>query len=52
MRYLEDFSPGQKFGSGRLRVERDRIKEERTRPWAGVTSSESSSRVRERSMIP
>lgn len=26
MRYLEDFSPGQKFGSGRLRVERDRIK--------------------------
>jgi acyl dehydratase len=25
-RYLEDFSPGQKFGSGRLRVERDRIK--------------------------
>jgi acyl dehydratase len=26
MRYLEDFSPGQKFGSGRLRVDRDRIK--------------------------
>ena len=26
MRYLEDFSPGQKFGSGRLRVERERIK--------------------------
>jgi acyl dehydratase len=26
MRYLEDFSPGQIFGSGRLRVERDRIK--------------------------
>lgn len=26
MRYLEDFSPGQKFGSGQLRVERDRIK--------------------------
>jgi len=25
-RYLEDFSPGQKFGSGRLRVERERIK--------------------------
>ncbi len=25
-RYLEDFSPGQKFGSGRLRVDRDRIK--------------------------
>lgn len=25
-RYLEDFSAGQKFGSGRLRVERDRIK--------------------------
>jgi acyl dehydratase len=24
--YLEDFSPGQKFGSGQLRVERDRIK--------------------------
>ena len=26
MRYLEDFSAGQKFESGRLRVERDRIK--------------------------
>ena len=26
MRYLEDFSPGQIFGSGRLRVERERIK--------------------------
>jgi acyl dehydratase len=26
MRYLEDFSPGQVFGSGRLRVERERIK--------------------------
>jgi acyl dehydratase len=26
MRYLEDFLPGQKFGSGRLQVERDRIK--------------------------
>src|SRR4051794_6574839 len=26
MRYLEDFSAGQKFGSGRLRVEQDRIK--------------------------
>jgi acyl dehydratase len=26
MRYIEDFSPGQKFGSGRLRVERERIK--------------------------
>ena len=26
MRYLEDFSPGQRFVSGRLRVERDRIK--------------------------
>jgi len=26
MRYLEDFSPGQKFESGRLRVDRDRIK--------------------------
>jgi acyl dehydratase len=26
MRYLEDFSPGQKFGSGRLRVDLDRIK--------------------------
>lgn len=25
-RYLEDFSPGQKFGSGQLRVERERIK--------------------------
>ena len=25
-RYLEDFAPGQKFGSGRLRVERERIK--------------------------
>jgi acyl dehydratase len=25
-RYLEDFSPGQKFGSGKLRVERERIK--------------------------
>jgi acyl dehydratase len=25
-RYLEDFEPGQKFGSGRLRVEADRIK--------------------------
>ena len=24
--YLEDFSPGQKFGSGQLRIERDRIK--------------------------
>lgn len=24
--YLEDFSPGQKFGSGKLRVESDRIK--------------------------
>jgi acyl dehydratase len=24
--YLEDFSPGQKFGSGKLRVERERIK--------------------------
>ena len=26
MRYLEDFSPGQIFGSGRLRVDRQRIK--------------------------
>ena len=26
MRYLEDFSPGQRFTSGRLRVERDRIR--------------------------
>jgi len=26
MRYLEDFSAGQKFESGRLRVERERIK--------------------------
>jgi len=26
MRYLEDFSPGQKFASGRLRVEREQIK--------------------------
>jgi acyl dehydratase len=26
VRYLEDFAPGQKFGSGRLRVERERIK--------------------------
>src|SRR5512132_696371 len=26
MRYLEDFSPGQRFTSGRLRVERERIK--------------------------
>jgi acyl dehydratase len=26
MRYLEDFSPGQRFASGRLRVERERIK--------------------------
>jgi acyl dehydratase len=26
MRYLEDFSPGQRFVSGRLRVERERIK--------------------------
>jgi acyl dehydratase len=26
MRYLEDFSAGQKFESGRLRVERDRVK--------------------------
>ena len=26
MRYLEDFSPGKRFTSGRLRVERDRIK--------------------------
>ncbi len=26
MRHLEDFSPGQRFTSGRLRVERDRIK--------------------------
>jgi len=26
MKYLEDFSPGQRFVSGRLRVERDRIK--------------------------
>ena len=26
MRYLEDFEPGQKFGSGRLIVDRDRIK--------------------------
>ena len=25
-RYLEDYSPGQKYRSGRLRVERDRIK--------------------------
>ena len=25
MQYLEDFSPGQRFASGRLRVERDRI---------------------------
>ncbi|MCI0431081.1 MAG: MaoC family dehydratase [Rhodospirillales bacterium] len=25
-RYLEDFAPGQKFGSGRLRVEAERIK--------------------------
>jgi hypothetical protein len=24
MRYLEDFSPGQRFESGRLRVDRDR----------------------------
>jgi len=24
--YLEDFAPGQKFGTGRLRVERERIK--------------------------
>jgi acyl dehydratase len=26
MRYLEDFEPGQKFGSGRIRVEPERIK--------------------------
>jgi acyl dehydratase len=26
MRYLEDFEPGQKFVSGRMRVERERIK--------------------------
>ena len=26
IRYLEDFEPGQKFGSGRLRVDRERIK--------------------------
>jgi len=26
MRYLEDFSPGQKFSTDRIRVERDRIK--------------------------
>jgi len=26
MKYLEDFASGQKFASGRLRVERDRIK--------------------------
>ena len=26
MRYLEDFEPGQKFGSGRLNVDGDRIK--------------------------
>ena len=26
MRYLEDFAPGQKFGSGRARVEAERIK--------------------------
>ena len=26
MRYLEDFAAGQKFGSGRLRVEKERIK--------------------------
>jgi len=26
MRYLEDFSAGQKFESGRLRVDRDRVK--------------------------
>ena len=26
IRYLEDFQPGQKFGSGRLRVERARIR--------------------------
>ncbi len=26
MRYLEDFAPGQKYGSGRLRVESERIK--------------------------
>src|SRR5499433_105966 len=26
VRYLEDFTPGQKFGSGRLRVDRERIK--------------------------
>jgi len=26
MRYLEDFSTGQKFESGRLRVDRDRVK--------------------------
>ena len=25
-RYLEDFTPGQKFGSGRLRIEAERIK--------------------------
>ena len=25
-RYLEDFSPGQKFGSGKLRVDPERIK--------------------------
>ncbi|MGH8746037.1 MAG: hypothetical protein ACREUK_06055 [Burkholderiales bacterium] len=25
-RYLEDFAAGQKFGSGRLRVEREHIK--------------------------
>jgi len=26
MRYLEDFEPGQKYGSGRLRVDAERIK--------------------------
>ena len=26
MRYLEDFEPGQSFGSGRLRVDAERIK--------------------------
>ena len=26
MRYLEDFAAGQKFGSGRLRIEKERIK--------------------------
>jgi acyl dehydratase len=25
-RYLEDYSPGQKFGSGKLRVDRERVK--------------------------